>query len=126
MPSRVGTQRLQSSSLLVMTYFLLRDYNIQPKRELLWSLRVSNQDNESFHLGVGLTTVPKIMITYRGTVLFWEPQYRDPHWNGFKESPAIRNAPVRVSNWSPAFVLKFKAISMDRTCCALSMTLSEI
>ena len=26
------TQRLQSSSFLVMTYFLLRDYNIQPKK----------------------------------------------------------------------------------------------
>ena len=26
--------------LLVMTYFLLRDYNIQPKMELLWSLWV--------------------------------------------------------------------------------------
>ena len=34
------TQRLQSSSSLVMTYFLLRDYNIQPKKELLWSLWV--------------------------------------------------------------------------------------
>ena len=33
-------QRLQSSSFLVMTYFRLRDYNIQPKRELLWSLWV--------------------------------------------------------------------------------------
>ena len=32
------TQRLQSSSFWVMTYFLLRDYNIQPKKELLWSL----------------------------------------------------------------------------------------
>ena len=30
--SLVYTQRLQSSSFLVMTYFLLRDYNIQPKR----------------------------------------------------------------------------------------------
>ena len=34
------TQRLQSSSFLDMTYFFLRDYNIQPKKELLWSLWV--------------------------------------------------------------------------------------
>ena len=34
---KVPTHRLQSSSFLVMTYFLLRDYNIQPKKELLWS-----------------------------------------------------------------------------------------
>ena len=34
------TQRLQSSSFLVVTYFLLRDYNIESKKELLWSLWV--------------------------------------------------------------------------------------
>ena len=34
------TQRLQCSSFLVMTAFLLRDYNILPKRELHWSLWV--------------------------------------------------------------------------------------
>ena len=34
------TQRLQCSSLLVMTYFPLRDYNILPKKELRWSLCV--------------------------------------------------------------------------------------
>ena len=34
------TQGLQSRSFLVMTYFLLRDYNIQPKKELPWSLWV--------------------------------------------------------------------------------------
>ena len=37
----VCTQRFQSSSFLVMTYFLLRDFNIQSKKELLWSLWVS-------------------------------------------------------------------------------------
>ena len=37
---KVGTQRLQSSSFFVMTFFLLRDHNIQPKKELLWSLWV--------------------------------------------------------------------------------------
>ena len=31
-------QRLQCSSFLVLTYFLLRDYNILPKKELLASL----------------------------------------------------------------------------------------
>ena len=36
----ITTQRLQSSSFLVMTYSLLRDYNIQPTKELLWSLWV--------------------------------------------------------------------------------------
>ena len=36
----VYTQRLQCSSFLVMAYFLLRDYNILPKKELLWSLWV--------------------------------------------------------------------------------------
>ena len=36
----LSTQRLLSSSFLVMTYFLLKNYNIQPKRELLWSLWV--------------------------------------------------------------------------------------
>ena len=30
----IDAQRLQSSSFLVMTYFLLRDYNILPKKEL--------------------------------------------------------------------------------------------
>ena len=34
----LSTQRLQSISFLVMTYVLLRDYNLQPKKELLWSL----------------------------------------------------------------------------------------
>ena len=29
------TQRLQSSSFLVVTYVLVRDYNLQPKKELL-------------------------------------------------------------------------------------------
>ena len=35
-----NTHRLQCSSLLVMTYFLLRGYNILPKEELLLSLWV--------------------------------------------------------------------------------------
>ena len=39
------TQRLQSSSFLVMTYFLLREYIIQPKKELLWSLWVGTTHN---------------------------------------------------------------------------------
>ena len=34
------TQRLQCSSFLVMTYFLLRDYNILPEKELHSSLWV--------------------------------------------------------------------------------------
>ena len=34
------TQRLQCSSFLVMTYFLLRDYDILPKKELLLRLWV--------------------------------------------------------------------------------------
>ena len=34
------TQRLKWSSFLVMTYFLLGDYNILPKKELHWSLWV--------------------------------------------------------------------------------------
>ena len=33
----VTTQRLQSSSFLVMTSFLLKDTNVQPKKELHWS-----------------------------------------------------------------------------------------
>ena len=33
-PDGRSTQGLQCSSFLVMTYFLLRDYNILPKREL--------------------------------------------------------------------------------------------
>ena len=32
-----STQELECSSFLVMTYFLLRDYNVLPKKELLWS-----------------------------------------------------------------------------------------
>ena len=44
-PGRSGrglryAQRLQCSSCLVMTYFLFRDYNILPKKELRWSLWV--------------------------------------------------------------------------------------
>ena len=35
--SLVFTQRLQSSSVLVTTYLLLRGYNIQPKKEPHWS-----------------------------------------------------------------------------------------
>ena len=35
-----STQRLECSSFLVMTYFLLRDYNILPKKELHSSLWV--------------------------------------------------------------------------------------
>ena len=33
----IYTQGLQRSSFLVMTHFLIRDYNILPKKELLWS-----------------------------------------------------------------------------------------
>ena len=36
----VHTQRLQCSSCLVLTHFLLRDYHILPKKELLLSLWV--------------------------------------------------------------------------------------
>ena len=48
----VLTQRLQSSSFWVMTYFLLRDYNIQLKKELLWSLWVSTSYLATCTLGV--------------------------------------------------------------------------
>ena len=36
----IATQRLKRSSLLVMTYFLLKGYNILPKKELRWRLWV--------------------------------------------------------------------------------------
>ena len=40
--SLVAAQKLQCSSLLGMTYLLLRDYNILPKKELHWSLWVAH------------------------------------------------------------------------------------
>ena len=46
-----STQGLQCSSFLVMTYFLLRDYNIQPKTELHWSPWVDTcAETENDHL----------------------------------------------------------------------------
>ena len=44
------TQRLQCSSSLVMTYSLLRDYNILPSKELHWS---------------PWTTTPAVWVTLR-------------------------------------------------------------
>ena len=41
----VHTQGLQCSSFLLMTYLLLRDYNILPKKELHLSLWV-------YHIGI--------------------------------------------------------------------------
>ena len=38
-----------------MTYFLLRDYNIQPKRELLESLLVSIHVYMSLYITVGIS-----------------------------------------------------------------------
>ena len=38
-----STQGLSCSSFLVMTYFLSRDYNILPKKELHWSPWVLSQ-----------------------------------------------------------------------------------
>ena len=46
------TQGLQCSSFLVMTYFLTRDYNILPKKELLWSPWVGTR-KARFDLKVG-------------------------------------------------------------------------
>ena len=36
-PHEMNTQRLYCSSFLVLTYFLLRDYNVLPEKELHWS-----------------------------------------------------------------------------------------
>ena len=44
-PPKVSTQRLQCSSFLVMTYFLLKDYNILAKKELHSSLWVKTAVN---------------------------------------------------------------------------------
>ena len=46
--SHDSTPRLQSSSFLAMTYFLLRDYNIQPEKELPWSLRVERAPKSGY------------------------------------------------------------------------------
>ena len=66
------TQRLQCSPFLVMTYFLLRDYNILPKEELLWSLWVCTRclgtwALEDCHQGCGEHPPRRVQVPFWST-----------------------------------------------------------
>ena len=75
----LSTKGLQCSSFLVMTYFLLRDYNILPKKELQWSpwemytniasspdayLRSPIGTCNYMYTGTGTFNMPKIVAQY--------------------------------------------------------------